>query len=93
MENQLVNFLRIAKKSLKSWEKTTTRASGTASFIILMDNVSGRGEDYTTPDTQRVRTQRNIERILGKAGLTRYKTTKPHELIKGFEKTVLWVLV
>ena len=92
MNDQLIMFLRRAKKALKSWEKTETYPNGSASFILVMDNLSDEGEDYTTPENQRVRTRRNLESLFGQAGLSRIKQMPPKALVKGFEETTTWVL-
>ena len=56
-----------------------------------MENVSENEKEYTNKG-QRVRTQASLEAIFKRAGYCIVKKTARHELVQGWEPTMVWVL-
>ena len=56
-----------------------------------MENVAANETEYTNKG-QRVRTQARLEAIFQRAGYCIVKKTARHELVQGWEPTMVWVL-
>ena len=87
LKDQLVAW----KKWLRKSKVAKDRQAETASYIIIMDNISDNEMEYTSKG-QRVRTQATLEDIFKKAGYKIVNKTARHELADGWEPTMAWVL-
>ena len=68
-----------------------TVTNGHTAYVIIMENVSSNDKEYTNKG-QRVRTEAKLEAVFKKAGYRIVKKTARHELVKGWEPTMVWVL-
>ena len=89
---ELSTFLQKAKSNLMEGPGRFTRSSTKESFIFLLDNVLGEGEELELLKGQRVRSQEQLEAIFDEAGLIVHKCSGRQAMPDGFRDVVMWAL-
>ena len=90
-KRELTQQLAAWKAMLQPQSVVRTGTHGHTPYVIIMENVSADGKEYTHKG-QRVRTEAKLEAVFERAGYCIVKKTARHELVKGWEPTVVWVL-
>ena len=88
----LVTFLSRAKLHLSENSNRRSRRACPDSFIIVLDNVLGEGEEPYVSKGQWVRSEQQLEAIFAEAGLMTHSRTTRQTMPEPFRDVVAWVL-
>ena len=89
---ELLTFMRKAKSHLLAVGARTTRQSPPQSFIFLLENVRDPLEKPYTWKSQQVRSQKELEDIIGEAGLLVKRCSGKQPMPGNFSDVCIWAL-
>ena len=84
--------MRKTKTHLIQYSTRTSRRTAPESFIFLLDNVLGPGEEPFVVKGQLLRSQQEFEAIFDEAGLLVHKRSERQPMPSGFRDVCVWAL-